>query len=188
MTTLEAHKRFNVMVNENISVNEYIQKRSARDKQLRAPRYIHPSLQVRSVTSLYVASLLKPAATLRQTCGVVISPTTKRHPMASKLASFSRYLFVGQNKRGRLDNHNTCNHRFTFSYCLLEKKVFNRPMYLFKVRLHLTSIQWERIHSSTCANDVSSMGWSGRKWRVFFSAKAKTDTAVDTLFSPLSPF
>ncbi|KAI7884564.1 Metallo-hydrolase/oxidoreductase [Lichtheimia hyalospora FSU 10163] len=45
MTTLEAHKRFNVMANENISLDEYIRLRSARDKQLRAPRYIHPSLQ-----------------------------------------------------------------------------------------------------------------------------------------------
>lgn len=61
MTTLEAHKRFNVMVNENVSVNEYIQKRSARDKQLRAPRYIHPSLQVNSITRLLYTSLLKPA-------------------------------------------------------------------------------------------------------------------------------
>lgn len=67
MTTLEAHKRFNVMVNENVSVNEYIQKRSARDKQLRAPRYIHPSLQVNSIRLLHT-SLLK-LATLDKLAG-----------------------------------------------------------------------------------------------------------------------
>lgn len=49
MTTLEAHKRFNVMANENISLDKYVQLRSARDKQLRAPRYIHPSLQVNHI-------------------------------------------------------------------------------------------------------------------------------------------
>lgn len=37
---------------------------------------------------------------------------------------------------------------------------------------------------------MTSAAWAGRvaSGEFFFSAKAKTDTAVDTLFSPLSPF
>ncbi|KAI9321064.1 beta-lactamase-like protein [Dichotomocladium elegans] len=45
MTTLEAHKQLNAMINENVPVDEYVKLRAARDKKLRAPRFIHPSLQ-----------------------------------------------------------------------------------------------------------------------------------------------
>jgi hypothetical protein len=45
MTSLENHKLTNKMINENVSLEEYIKLRQGRDAKLRAPRYIHPSIQ-----------------------------------------------------------------------------------------------------------------------------------------------
>lgn len=46
MTLLQQHKKSNKMINENVSLEEYSKMRQERDKALRAPRYIHPSIQV----------------------------------------------------------------------------------------------------------------------------------------------
>ncbi|ORE22429.1 Metallo-hydrolase/oxidoreductase [Rhizopus microsporus] len=45
MTLLQQHKKSNKMINENVSLEEYSKMRQERDKSLRAPRYIHPSIQ-----------------------------------------------------------------------------------------------------------------------------------------------
>ncbi|KAI9473414.1 MAG: beta-lactamase-like protein [Benjaminiella poitrasii] len=45
VTTLENHKKYNKMINENVSMQEYIKMRKEKDATLRAPRYIHPSIQ-----------------------------------------------------------------------------------------------------------------------------------------------
>ncbi|CAO3610759.1 unnamed protein product [Cunninghamella blakesleeana] len=45
MTTLEKQKKYNKMINENVTLEEYTNLRQARDKNLRPPRFIHPSLQ-----------------------------------------------------------------------------------------------------------------------------------------------
>ncbi|KAI7897761.1 beta-lactamase-like protein [Cokeromyces recurvatus] len=45
VTTLEYHKKFNKMINEKVSLEEYVKMRSERDSKLKAPRYIHPSIQ-----------------------------------------------------------------------------------------------------------------------------------------------
>ncbi|KAI8137246.1 beta-lactamase-like protein [Fennellomyces sp. T-0311] len=45
MTTLVAHKEANKMVREGTPLSEYIDLRTKRDAVLKAPRYIHPSLQ-----------------------------------------------------------------------------------------------------------------------------------------------
>ncbi|KAI8577000.1 hypothetical protein K450DRAFT_253893 [Umbelopsis ramanniana AG] len=45
VTFLEAHKRNNKMINERVSLEDYIKARKLRDDQLKAPRYLHPSLQ-----------------------------------------------------------------------------------------------------------------------------------------------
>ncbi|KAJ2963608.1 hypothetical protein NQZ79_g1396 [Umbelopsis isabellina] len=45
VTLLEAHKRHNKMIRENTSLEEYVKLRKERDDQLKAPRYLHPSLQ-----------------------------------------------------------------------------------------------------------------------------------------------
>ncbi|KAI9494120.1 metallo-beta-lactamase family protein [Zychaea mexicana] len=49
VTTLGAHKEANQMVHEGISKNQYIDLRKKRDSQLRAPRFIHPALQVNTI-------------------------------------------------------------------------------------------------------------------------------------------
>lgn len=46
MTTLEKQKKFNKMINESVTLEEYINSRQTRDRNLRPPRFIHPSLQV----------------------------------------------------------------------------------------------------------------------------------------------
>ncbi|CAM0137874.1 hypothetical protein VKS41_001093 [Umbelopsis sp. WA50703] len=45
VTFLEAHKRHNRMIRKDTSLQEYVKLRKERDDQLRAPRYLHPSLQ-----------------------------------------------------------------------------------------------------------------------------------------------
>jgi hypothetical protein len=45
MTTLEIHKKMNKMINENVSLEEYVKMRKERDAKLKAPRFIHPSIQ-----------------------------------------------------------------------------------------------------------------------------------------------
>ncbi|GAB5588924.1 hypothetical protein Unana1_03824 [Umbelopsis nana] len=45
VTSLEAHKRHNQMIRQDIGLDEYIKARKARDDTLKAPRYLHPSLQ-----------------------------------------------------------------------------------------------------------------------------------------------
>ncbi|KAG2172943.1 hypothetical protein INT44_004684 [Umbelopsis vinacea] len=45
VTFLEAHKRNNKMINEKVGLEDYIKARKRRDDQLKAPRYLHPSLQ-----------------------------------------------------------------------------------------------------------------------------------------------
>ncbi|KAI7847999.1 beta-lactamase-like protein [Circinella umbellata] len=45
MTLLEAHKESNKMISEDVPLEKYIELRKQRDAQLKAPRYIHPSLQ-----------------------------------------------------------------------------------------------------------------------------------------------
>ncbi|KAI9280948.1 metallo-beta-lactamase superfamily protein [Umbelopsis sp. AD052] len=45
VTFLEAHKRNNKMINEKVGLEHYIKARKRRDDQLKAPRYLHPSLQ-----------------------------------------------------------------------------------------------------------------------------------------------
>ncbi|KAL0087670.1 beta-lactamase-like protein [Phycomyces blakesleeanus] len=45
MTTLDAHKRFNKMINTHVSFDKYVSMRKERDASLKAPRFIHPSLQ-----------------------------------------------------------------------------------------------------------------------------------------------
>ncbi|KAI9275685.1 beta-lactamase-like protein [Phascolomyces articulosus] len=47
MTTLAAHKESNKMINEDIPLEKYTELRNNRDSQLKAPRFIHPSLQVK---------------------------------------------------------------------------------------------------------------------------------------------
>lgn len=47
MTLLEDHKKSNKMIHEQVSMNEFIKMRQERDKVLKAPRYIHPSIQVK---------------------------------------------------------------------------------------------------------------------------------------------
>ena len=50
MTLLGAHKEANKMINGKIPLEKYIELRNQRDAQLKAPRFIHPSLQV----SIYI--------------------------------------------------------------------------------------------------------------------------------------
>ncbi|KAI8881665.1 beta-lactamase [Backusella circina FSU 941] len=45
MTTLEVHKKMNKMINENVGLEEYVKMRKERDGKLKAPRFIHPSIQ-----------------------------------------------------------------------------------------------------------------------------------------------
>ncbi|KAI8074872.1 beta-lactamase-like protein [Gongronella butleri] len=45
MVSLGTHKKVNKMIDESKSLEEYTALRQARDSQLRAPRFIHPSLQ-----------------------------------------------------------------------------------------------------------------------------------------------
>lgn len=40
------------MINENVNLEEYSRMRQERDKALRAPRYIHPSIQVSPCKSI----------------------------------------------------------------------------------------------------------------------------------------
>lgn len=54
MTSLENHKLSNKMINENVSQEEYKKMRQERDAKLRAPRYIHPSIQVRISIYIYL--------------------------------------------------------------------------------------------------------------------------------------
>ncbi|KAI8388833.1 beta-lactamase-like protein [Radiomyces spectabilis] len=51
MTTLGAHKRFNKMISESATPESYHKLRSERDAALKAPRLIHPSLQVNEYLS-----------------------------------------------------------------------------------------------------------------------------------------
>lgn len=46
MTSLENHKLTNKMINSTVTLEEYIKMRKERDAKLKAPRYIHPSIQV----------------------------------------------------------------------------------------------------------------------------------------------
>ena len=46
MTLLGAHKEANKMINGKIPLEKYIELRNQRDAKLKAPRFIHPSLQV----------------------------------------------------------------------------------------------------------------------------------------------
>jgi hypothetical protein len=46
MALLETQKKFNKMISENVSLEDYKKMRQERDATLRAPRYIHPSIQV----------------------------------------------------------------------------------------------------------------------------------------------
>lgn len=46
MTSLENQKTKNKMINTNVSLDDYIKMRNERDSKLKAPRYIHPSIQV----------------------------------------------------------------------------------------------------------------------------------------------
>ncbi|KAI8088867.1 beta-lactamase-like protein [Halteromyces radiatus] len=45
MTLLAKQKQYNKMINDKVTMEEFIQARQARDKVLKAPRFIHPSLQ-----------------------------------------------------------------------------------------------------------------------------------------------
>ncbi|GAA5811775.1 hypothetical protein MFLAVUS_005218 [Mucor flavus] len=45
MTSLENQKTKNKMINTTVSLQDYIQMRKERDSKLKAPRYIHPSIQ-----------------------------------------------------------------------------------------------------------------------------------------------
>ncbi|CAO3640358.1 unnamed protein product [Mucor fragilis] len=45
VAALEKHKKFNKMINESVSLEEYKKLRQERDSKLKAPRYIHPSIQ-----------------------------------------------------------------------------------------------------------------------------------------------
>jgi hypothetical protein len=46
MTFLENQKKYNKMINDTVTPEEFIALRQARDQSLKAPRFIHPSLQV----------------------------------------------------------------------------------------------------------------------------------------------
>ncbi|KAI7888121.1 beta-lactamase-like protein [Mucor mucedo] len=45
MTSLENHKLTNKMINSTVTLEEYTKMRKERDSKLKAPRYIHPSIQ-----------------------------------------------------------------------------------------------------------------------------------------------
>ncbi|KAI8983469.1 beta-lactamase-like protein [Pilobolus umbonatus] len=45
MTSLDNQKKYNKMIHENVTKEEYIKMRKERDAVLKAPRYIHPSIQ-----------------------------------------------------------------------------------------------------------------------------------------------
>lgn len=45
MTLLQDHKKTNKMIHEQVSLDEFTKMRQARDNVLKAPRYIHPSIQ-----------------------------------------------------------------------------------------------------------------------------------------------
>jgi hypothetical protein len=46
MTSLENQKLTNKMINSSVTLEDYIELRNERDAKLKAPRYIHPSIQV----------------------------------------------------------------------------------------------------------------------------------------------
>lgn len=46
MTSLENQKTKNKMINTTVSLQDYVKMRKERDSKLKAPRYIHPSIQV----------------------------------------------------------------------------------------------------------------------------------------------
>lgn len=54
MTSLENQKTENKMINTTVSLQDYIKMRKERDSKLKAPRYIHPSIQVILYIHLYM--------------------------------------------------------------------------------------------------------------------------------------
>ncbi|CAO3600981.1 unnamed protein product [Absidia cylindrospora] len=48
MTSLGHQKQYNKMINKDVTLDDFVARRSARDQVLKPPRLIHPSLQVRN--------------------------------------------------------------------------------------------------------------------------------------------
>lgn len=66
------------MINERVSLEEYIKARKDRDDQLKAPRYLHPSLQVREPMLVTRAPTSPPASNSYEL--IVDQPSRRRPP------------------------------------------------------------------------------------------------------------